>query len=322
MKGLILAGGTGSRIRPFSLHTAKQLLPVLNKPVLFHNIDLLLAGGIYDIGLVVGPMKEHVIKAVNDSIYSQLANICFINQPDPQGLAHAVFTSQSFLEDDDFIMILGDNFFTISTNDLINTFKEQPAEALVALIQVNEPERYGIAVLENNQIVSVIEKPKSPPSNLALAGLYIFRSTIHKIIENLQPSYRNEYEITDAIQELINKGQPVIPYFLKGYWRDIGTIKDLFETNMDLLQNIKPENSQISYLETTSTKICPPVLIDKTAVILNSFIGPNAIIGAATNIINSKISNSIVLENTTIDQADTENTIFSPWGNKEVTLND
>lgn len=322
MKGLILAGGTGSRIKPFSLHTAKQLLPILNKPVLFHNIDLLLAGGIYDIGLVVGPMKDHVIKAITNSIYNKLANIHFIDQPDPKGLAHAVFTSQSFLKDDDFVMILGDNFFTIHTNDLLNTFYKQSADTLVALTQVKEPERYGIAVMENNEIVSVMEKPKLSPSNWALAGLYIFKSTIHKIIENLQPSYRNEYEITDAIQELIKKRKTVIPYFLKGYWRDIGTIKDLFETNIDLLQNTNPENSQFSYLEKNFTKIHSPVLIDKTAVILDSVIGPNVIIGPGTNVINSKISNSIVLENAIVNQVSKENMIFSSWGNKEVKLND
>jgi glucose-1-phosphate thymidylyltransferase len=313
VKGLILAGGTGSRIRPFSLYTAKQLLPVLNKPVLFHNIDLLLAGGIDDIGIVVGPMKDYVVEAINNSVYSEVADIHFIEQPEPKGLAHAVLSSQEFLEDDDFVMILGDNFFTVDTADLLSVFENSITEALVALIQVEEPERYGIANMENNQIISVAEKPKLPLSNWAIAGLYIFKATIHGIIRDLKPSHRNEYEITDAIQQVIEKKKTVTPYFLKGYWRDIGTLNDLFDTNIDLLQGIDPESA---YFDTLFSTVNLPVLIDKTAVIINSVIGPNVIIGPNTQIRNSQIKNSIVFENTLADGVNLDNMILSPWGNE------
>ncbi|MEW6622407.1 MAG: sugar phosphate nucleotidyltransferase [Bacillota bacterium] len=315
MKGLILAGGTGSRIRPFSLYTAKQLLPVLNKPVLFHNIDLLLAGGIYDIGIVVGPMKDYVVAAIHNSIYSQIANIHFIDQPLPKGLAHAVLTSRAFLKDDDFVMVLGDNFFTVDTNDLISTFKNKAVDAVVTVIKVKEPERYGVAVIKNNLILSVMEKPELSPSNWALAGMYVFKSAIHEIIKYLQPSYRNEYEITDAIQQFIEKSQTVIPYFLKGYWRDIGTLKDLLEANIDLLQNI---TYKTCHLNTVSSTIHSPVLIDQTAVIINSVVGPNVIVGPGTVIKNSQIKNSLVLENSIVDGVNKDNMVFSPWGNKEV----
>ncbi|MBS4022835.1 MAG: NTP transferase domain-containing protein [Dethiobacter sp.] len=315
MKGLILAGGTGSRIRPFSLYTAKQLLPVLNKPVLFHNIDLLLAGGIVDIGIVVGPMKDFVVEAINNSVYSELANIHFIEQPEPKGLAHAVSASQVFLADDDFVMILGDNLFTVDTLDLLYVFENSFTEALVALVQVEEPKRYGIANMENYHIISVEEKPKVPQSNWAIAGLYIFKSTIHEVIRNLKPSHRNEYEITDAIQQVIEKKQTVTPYFLKGYWRDIGTLNDLFDINIDLLQDINLEGT---YFEALFSSFNLPVLIDKTAVIINSVIGPNVIIGPNTQIRNSQISNSIVLENTLADGVNLDNMILSPWGNREV----
>jgi glucose-1-phosphate thymidylyltransferase len=315
VKGLILAGGTGSRIRPFSLYTAKQLLPVLNKPVLFHNIDLLLAGGIVDIGIVVGPMKDFVVEAINNSVYSELANIHFIEQPEPKGLAHAVSASQVFLADDDFVMILGDNLFTVDTLDLLYVFENSFTEALVALVQVEEPKRYGIANMENYHIISVEEKPKVPQSNWAIAGLYIFKSTIHEVIRNLKPSHRNEYEITDAIQQVIEKKQTVTPYFLKGYWRDIGTLNDLFDINIDLLQDINLEGT---YFEALFSSFNLPVLIDKTAVIINSVIGPNVIIGPNTQIRNSQISNSIVLENTLADGVNLDNMILSPWGNREV----
>lgn len=315
MKGLILAGGTGSRMRPFSLYTAKQLLPVLNKPILFHNIDLLLSGGIDDIGIVVGPMKDFVVEAINNSVYSELANIHFMEQPEPKGLAHAVLSSRLFLAEDDFVMVLGDNFFTVDTADLFNVFANSSTEALVALVQVEEPERYGIANIEKNQIISVAEKPEVSRSNWAIAGLYIFKSTIHDVIRNLKPSHRNEYEITDAIQQVIEKKQTVTPYFLTGYWRDIGTLNDLFDINIDLLQGINSEGTNMKTLFSTFKL---PVLIDKTAVIINSAIGPNVIIGPNTQIRNSQIRNSIVLKNTVADGVNLDNMILSPWGNREV----
>jgi len=317
MKGLILSGGTGSRIRPFSLYTAKQLLPVLNKPVLFHNIDLLLAGGIEEIGIVVGPMKKFVHEAIENSDYRKKANISLIEQLEPKGLAHAVFKSRYFLKDDNFIMILGDNYFAVDTINLIDTFKKNNAASLVALVQVKESTRYGLAVIEEEKVIRVMEKPKVPLSNWALAGLYIFTPIIHEIIKNLTPSFRNEYEITDAIQEVIKQHQKVIPYYLHGYWRDIGTLQDLWQANMDLLQ----EGFNMEGNLQTSSMFIPPVIVDKTANISNSIIGPNVTVCPEAVIKNSHIKNSIILEKTSINNYQGENTIFSPWGNKEVEFN-
>lgn len=310
MKGLILSGGTGSRIKPFSLYTAKQLLPVLNKPVLFHNLDILLRAGIKDIGIVVGPMKKFVYEAIENSSYSKLAKINFIEQPNPKGLAHAVAVSRDFLENDNFIMILGDNYFTIDPKDLIFKYYEKNYEALVALTKVDEPSRYGIAEIKNKEVIKVVEKPKNPRSNWALAGLYIFNAKIHKIIENLEPSFRDEYEITDAIQKLIIQNKKIAPYYLKGYWRDIGTLKDLLETNIDLIKNYSLKKSE--------PNIIPPVMIDKSAVITNSTIGPNVVIGANSVINNSTISNSLVLPNSNINNSQEKNMIFSPWCEEKV----
>lgn len=317
MKGVVLAGGTGSRIRPFSLYIAKQLLPVLNKPVLFHNIDLLLAGGIQDIGIVVGPMKDSIIKAIGESKYPQKANIHFIHQPDPKGLAHAVLTSRPFLQDDDFTMILGDNLFSLDVNELVGLFYANSGSALAALTQVSQPERYGIAEIKNHRIVSVAEKPTSPASNWALAGLYIFAPGIHGLISKLQPSWRNEYEITDAIGQLLAEGQTVVPYFTDGYWRDIGTAQDLLQANIQLLQDRPPERQPESV-----DSVIEPVLIDPAASIANSVIGPNVAIGPGAVIKNSRLSNSVVLASSYVENANSVNTIFSPWGNVEVEIND
>ena len=321
MKGLILAGGNGTRMRPFSLYTAKQLLPVLNKPVLFHNIDLLISAGITEIGIVVGPMKKYVLEEIRDSKYSQMANFRFIEQPQPKGLAHAVLLSRNFLEDDNFVMLLGDNLFMVDLNKIISAFEISSPESLVALIHVEEPLRYGIAVLEGDQILGVQEKPKVPLGNWALAGLYIFRPSIHDIIDELQPSGRDEYEITDAIQQQIEKGLQVKPWFLEGYWRDIGTLRDLLQTNIDLLRK-SSQSQEASEYRTVFSAVIPPVLIHSTAVVMHSVVGPNVIIGRNALIKDSHIENSVVLENSVVGNQTRNNMIFSPWGEEEVRLND
>lgn len=320
MKGLILAGGNGTRMRPLSLYTAKQLLPVLNKPVLFHNIDLLISAGITEIGIVVGPMKKYVLAEIRDSNYMKKANISFIDQLEPHGLAHAVLLSQKFLKDDNFIMLLGDNLFTLDLHKLISSFDINGPESLVALTQVTEPSRYGIAVVENNKIVCVQEKPKLPLGNWALAGLYIFKSSIHEIIDELQPSNRNEYEITDAIQHQIDKGHQVCPWFLEDYWCDIGTMGDLLQTNIDLLRQ-RSRNREVTKYRTIFSAIIPPVLIHSTAVVLHSIVGPNVIIGRNAYIKNSHIESSLVLENSVVENQTGENMIFSSWGEEEVRIN-
>lgn len=322
MKGLVLAGGNGIRMRPFSIYTAKQLLPVLNKPVLFHNIDLLLSVGIKDIGIVVGPKKEHVLTEIKKSIYPEKANIIFIDQPEPQGLAHAVLSSRTFLQDDDFVMLLGDNLFTVNLQKVVSSYETNSHESLIALTHVTEPSRYGIAVVEEDEIICVQEKPNVPLSNWALAGIYIFNSNIHEIISELRPSSRNEYEITDAIQLQIEKGFKIKHWLLDGYWRDIGTLEDLLQTNIDLLKEHKIIQKEAPDYRTIFSEIKPPVLIHKTAVVFNSIIGPNVIIGPNAYIKNSHVGNSLVLENSVVENHIGENMIFSPWGKEEAKLND
>lgn len=319
MKGLILSGGNGVRMRPLSLYSAKQLLPVLNKPVLFHNIELLLSAGILDIGIIVGPMKKQVIEEIDRSEYRKKANLYFIEQPEPQGLAHAVSISRSFLQADDFVMVLGDNLFTDNLNEIVSTFETTNPESLIALTYVTEPSRYGIAIVEEDQVLSVQEKPQSPLSNWALAGLYVFRPTIHAIIEKLKPSDRGEYEITDVIQYQIESGKSVKPCFLEGYWRDIGTPKDLLETNMDSLKNSREKTEKI---RTVFSTVVHPVWIHKTAVVLNSEIGPNVIIGPNALIKNATLKNSVVLADTIVTDINKNNCIISPWGIEEVKISD
>lgn len=307
MKALILAGGKGTRLRPITYSLAKQLVPVANKPVIEYGIDAIVAAGITEIGIIVIEPNSPIEESCGDGSRWG-AKFTYIVQPDPLGLAHAVMTARPFLGDDDFIMYLGDNLIKSSLGDLISEFEENRPAATVLLTPVPNPSQFGVAEMENDQVVRLEEKPKEPRSNLALVGVYLFDRVIHDIIDNLKPSARGEYEITEAIQGLIDNQLTVRSHIVTGWWKDTGTVEAMLDANRLILEDVIPvqngtvTNSQIdgrvsigkgAIVENSSVR--GPAIIGEGCVIRNSYVGPFSAIDKNTQITDSEIEHSIVL---------------------------
>ena len=313
MKGLILSGGKGTRLYPLTYTSAKQLIPVANKPVLFRVIETLGQVGISEIGIVVGDTAEEVKQAVGRGGRWGV-NITYIHQPQPLGLAHAVKISREFLGDEPFVMFLGDNVIQGGIQALVDEFSQGEWNSQIVLKRVAEPQHFGVAVLENGDIVRLVEKPANPPSDLALVGIYMFDHHIHAAVEAIQPSWRGELEITDAIQYLIDRGFRVRPYIHHGWWIDTGKMADLLEANRLVLEEMEPRVE--GYVDRDS-RLDGKVIIEEGAEIINSVIRGPAIIGQHTRIVNayvgpftsiyhhveiedSEIEHSIVLEHSRV----------------------
>ncbi|MPW38626.1 glucose-1-phosphate thymidylyltransferase [Thermococcus sp. 101 C5] len=316
MKALILSGGHGTRLRPLTYSQQKQLIPVANKPVLFYAIEDVIEAGIHDIGIIVGPNKEQVIETVKSVDWD--ANIEFIYQGEPKGLAHAILVAKDYLGDDDFVMYLGDNILREGIIKHLRHFKEGNFDASILLCEVPNPQQFGVAELseDGKTIKRLVEKPKIPPSNLALVGIYFFKPIIHEAVKHLKPSWRDELEITDAIQWLIDHGYRVGWTKVTGWWKDTGKPEDILDANRlildDIETNIKVETkarihgrvmiedgSQID----ENTVIKGPVVIGKNVVIKNSYIGPYTSIGDNVVIENTEIEDSIILPESEIRNA-------------------
>ncbi len=316
MKGLILSGGKGSRLYPLTYTNAKQLVPVANKPVLFRVIEAIRAAGIDDIGIVVG--TDDNARQIREAVGSGQrwgVHVHFIEQEAPLGLAHAVKISQDFLRDDRFVMFLGDNVIQGGISPLIAQFASSAWNSQVVLTPVPEPQHFGVAELDNDErIIRLVEKPRNPRSNLALVGIYMFDHHVFEAVQHIQPSWRGELEITDAIQWLIDHHYNVHPYIHRGWWIDTGKPIDMLEANSRVLDEI--EHSVAGYIDRDS-QIGGKVTIEPGAEIINSVIRGPAIIGEETRIINSyigpftsifhhcviedsEIEHSIVLENSRI----------------------
>lgn len=313
MKGLILSGGKGSRLRPITHTKAKQLVPVANKPVLFYGIEAMAEAGIREVGIVVGDTQEEIRRAAGDgSLWG--VNIHYIEQEAPLGLAHAVLVSQGFLRDDPFVMYLGDNLIKDGIKEFVEEFQNNGCHSQILLAHVPNPQEFGVAELAEGKVVRLVEKPKEPKSDLALVGVYLFDSHIFEATRKIKPSWRGELEITDAIQYLIEQGFDVRSQVVKGWWKDTGKLEDLLEANRMVLDTLEKrlegsidENSQVHFKvvlepgsQVISSTIRGPAIIGRDARIVYSYVGPFTSIGDNVLIQNSEIEHSIVLQNSAL----------------------
>jgi glucose-1-phosphate thymidylyltransferase len=280
LRGLILSGGAGTRLRPITHTSAKQLVPVANKPVLFYGIEALVAAGIERIGIIVAPETGGEIReAVGDgSAFG--ARVTFIEQEAPKGLAHALLTAEDFLEDGPFVMYLGDNLLRDGITDLVARFRESEPDALILLTKVADPWHYGVAELDGERVVRLVEKPKDPPSDMALVGVYMFGSPIFDAAKRIEPSWRDELEITDAIQLLIDGGSRVESHTVAGWWKDTGQLADMLEANRLVLEDLERSiNGEI-----VDSKVEGRVVVDEGARLERAVVRGPAIIGAGAQI--------------------------------------
>jgi glucose-1-phosphate thymidylyltransferase len=314
MKALVLAGGAGTRLRPITHTSAKQLVPVANKPVLFYGLEAIRDAGITDIGIIVGDTAKEVEAAIGDGSALGI-KATYIPQDAPKGLAHAVLIAKDFLGDEPFVMYLGDNFLLGGITKLVEEFAAGDAAAQILLTKVSNPQSFGIAVVDDKgDVVKLVEKPKDPPSDLALVGVYMFRHQIHEAVRAIKPSGRGELEITDAIQWLVDNNHSVKPHLVTGYWKDTGRLEDMLECNRAVLEAMEPKNEGTVDSESkligrvvleagavvTRSIIRGPAIIGKNTKISDTYVGPFTSIYHECELENTEIEHSIVLENTKI----------------------
>ncbi len=317
MKGLILAGGTGSRLRPITYTSNKHLIPIANRPMLYYVVENLRSAGISEIGVILGNNDPESVKKYLGDGSKFNVKITYIFQGEPRGIAHAVYCAKDFTKDSPFIVHLGDNLLKNGILGLIEDFNKTKPESVVAVCPVKNPERFGVAEIDKNgKILKFVEKPKNPTSNLALVGVYIFRPTIYDVINRLKPSWRNELEITEAIDSVLQEGKVIKIHIIKGWWKDTGKPEDILEANRLVLEDMKPENDgkiendteingRVSIGENsiikTGTVIKGPVAIGKNCNIgPNTYIGPYTAVGDNTIIEEGNIEDSIIIGNTII----------------------
>jgi len=317
VKGLILSGGKGTRLRPITHTSAKQLVPVANKPVLFFAIEAMVEAGITDIGIITGETGAEVRDAVGDGSRFGAA-ITYIPQPAPLGLAHAVQTAAAYLGDDRFVMYLGDNLIRDGIVALVDEFTRSAPDAMILLAKVPEPQRFGVAELSDGRVVRLVEKPVVPPSDLALVGVYLFSPKVHDAIDRIEPSPRGELEITDAIQRMIDDGDRVVPHVITGWWKDTGRLEDMLEANRIVLdgldarmdgvvgENVRLEGKVIVErgAQLTNCRVRGPAIIGERTIIDHAYIGPFTAIYHDCVVRNAEIEHSIVLERSRIEDVD------------------
>jgi glucose-1-phosphate thymidylyltransferase len=314
MKALVLSGGAGTRLRPITHTSAKQLLPVANKPVLFYGLEAIRDAGITDVGLVVGDTADAIKEAVGDGSAFGL-RATYIRQTAPLGLAHAVLVSRDYLGDDDFVMYLGDNFIVGGITPLVEEFRSQGPDAQIMLTAVPDPREFGVAELDDTgEVIGLEEKPQQPKSNLALVGVYIFSPSVHEAVQNLKPSWRGELEITEAIQWLINHGKAVRSSVISGYWKDTGNVTDMLEVNRMVLETTQPRcdgtvdaECEIigrvcieSGAQVSGSRIVGPVMIGAGSKVTGSYVGPFTAVAEDCTIDDSEIEYSILLRRASI----------------------
>ena len=316
MKALILCGGAGTRLRPITHTSAKQLVPVANKPILFYGLEAMAEAGITEVGMIVGDTADEVKAAVGTGSRFGM-EVTYISQDAPLGLAHCVLIARDFLGDDDFVMYLGDNLLEQGMTELVKVFAEERrsfeggAAAHILLAHVPDPHRFGVAELDlHGGVVRLIEKPADPPSDLALVGVYLFDQRIHEAVRAISPSARGELEITDAIQWLIDQGHQVRAEILTGWWIDTGKLTPLLEANRLILETLEQQidgtvddESSIegrvvvqAGAEIVRSVVRGPVIIGEGTRVVDSYVGPFTAIAADCEIVDSEVEHSVVLE--------------------------
>jgi glucose-1-phosphate thymidylyltransferase len=318
LKGLILSGGKGTRLRPITHTSAKQLVPVANRPVLFYGIDAMARAGIQEIGIIIAPETGDEIREVAGDGSQFGVQITYIVQDEPAGLAHAVLTAEPFLGTSPFVMYLGDNLLQGGIDDLVAAFKTHEPDALILLTPVADPQHFGVAELgEDGRVLALAEKPPEPKTNLALVGVYMFTAGIHDAARAIQPSPRGELEITDAIQYLVDSGKRVEPHVVQGWWKDTGRLADMLEANRLILDTIGRSvdgeliDSQIDgrvVVETGATltraTVRGPAIIGAGAVLTDCYIGPYSSVGEGCRVENAEIEHSILLAGSSVTGLD------------------
>jgi len=306
MKGLILSGGKGTRLRPLTYTSAKQLVPVANKPVLFYGIEAMAAAGIDDVGIVVGDTHEEIRRAVGDGSKWSV-RVTYIPQDAPRGLAHAVQISQPFLGESPFVMYLGDNLLNKGLRPLVDQFWSDRPAAQILLAKVDNPQQFGVAELDNGRVVRLVEKPREPKSDLALVGVYLFGPEVFESVSRIKPSFRQELEITDAIQDLIDRGFVVRPQIVDGWWKDTGRLEDMLEANRLILDTI---DRRINGDLDAMSRIEGKVIVEESAVIRHSVIRGPAIIGPRARLLNCYVGPfTSIMDDVEIRDAEIEHSI-------------
>ncbi len=313
LKGLILSGGKGTRLRPITHTSAKQLVPVANKPVLFYGIEAMAQAGIEDVGIIIAPETGEEIRAVVGDGSRFGVKLTYILQDEPLGLAHAVLTAEPFLGEDAFVMYLGDNLLQGGIVELVQAFRSSGPDALILLTPVPDPQHYGVAELRDGQVVRLLEKPQEPQTDLALVGVYMFTAKVHAAARAIKPSDRGELEITDAIQQLVDEGQAVEPHIVKGWWKDTGQLNDILAANRLVLDTIEGRvegelvDSQVdgrvvvergARLERCAVR--GPAIIGSGAVLVDCYVGPYTAVGEDCRIENAEVEHSILLAGATV----------------------
>ena len=314
MKALVLAGGSGSRLRPITHTSAKQLLPVANKPVLFYGLEAIRDASITDVGIVVGDTGPAIRAAVGDGSGFGLS-VTYIRQDAPRGLAHAVLIARDFLGDDPFVMYLGDNFIVGGIASLVDEFTSARPDAQIMLTRVSDPRQFGVAELGGaGEVIALEEKPDEPKSDLALVGVYIFTAAVHEAVRQLKPSRRGELEITEAIQWLLDNGRTVRSTVITGYWKDTGNVADMLEVNRMVLEGIEPrvhgsvdDASEVigrvvieAEAQVSGSRIVGPAIIGAGTRIRSSYVGPFTSVAPGCVISGSEIEYSIVMRGASI----------------------
>jgi glucose-1-phosphate thymidylyltransferase len=317
MRGLILSGGKGTRLRPLTHTSAKQLVPVANKPVLFYGIEAMASAGIDDVGIIIAPETGAEIREAAGDGSSFGISIEYIEQDEPRGLAHAVLTAERFLDDSPFVMYLGDNLLRDGIVDLVETFRTEEPDALILLTPVPDPENYGVAELNDGRVSRLVEKPKEPATDLALVGVYMFTPAIFDAARSIEPSWRGELEITDAIQTLVDRGHRVDPHIVHGWWKDTGQVHDMLEANRLILDDVTEAvdgeliDSRVegrvviaegARLERATVR--GPAIVGSGSRLTDAYIGPYTAIGEDVTIEKAELEHSIVLSGSSIADLD------------------